>query len=250
MLSRCALLLLAGTRALLATPAALSAQQSIRGVVAQVETGDRIARAAVLLLGIDGPVHGAALSDTAGEFEIAVPSPGKYLLRALRAGYYPTESGAITVPANAVVEVRVNLRPDPVLLEAVTVYGEAPQTRELREFHLRRSQRRGYSFTRADFERLNASRVMDLLPEVPGFSSRGTPRTRQITLNFRRCQPAVFIDGYSPRLAPPELIHLLETLPLHMVYGVEVFRDFSSVPPEYGLQVCGAILIWTVAVER
>lgn len=237
---------LAGSLVLL-TPAAVSAQQSIRGVVAQVETALPINRAALFLMGADGALYGSALSDSAGQFEIDVPLPGGYILRVHRVGYNATQSELVQVPANAVVEVRVNLRPNPLMLEPVTVYGESPQTRQLREFHMRRSQRRGYHFSRADFERLKATTVLHLVPEIPGYRYQGTSKNPWITLNDRRCPPAVYVDGFEWRLGFFDLIH---GLPLDQVYGVEVFRRWGNVPVEFsgGRALCGVILIWTVAV--
>lgn len=238
---------------LLVLPAAARPQQAIVGVVAEVNTAERIERAAVILVGANGVAYGAVLSDSAGLFEISVPAPGPYVLRAHRAGYNPTESAVIEVPAKARVEVRVNLRRNPTMLEGVTVYGDAPQTPQLREFHRRRALRQGYSFTRADFERLKATWVIDLMPSIPGYRPAGggivreEGRSRSLSLNFRRCPPAVYVDGYESKLG---LFELFGGMPLDHVYGVEVFRTWSDTPGEYATSTCGVILIWTVAVEH
>ncbi len=229
-------------------PGALSAQESIRGIVAEIETADPIGGAVVSLLGSDSALHAMVLSDSLGWFEVGIPRVGSYVLRVNRIGYQPTRSGVIAVPADAVVEVRVNLTPDPLMLEAVTVRAAAPLTPELRGFYKRRDQRRGYQFTRADLERLNATMVAHVLTEIPGYrKTRGG-----ISLNFRRCRPAVFVDGYEPLLPG---LYLGSGLPIGHVHGVEVFRNWSDVPGEFALPRrgdarCGVILIWTVAVER
>lgn len=192
-------------------PGVARPQQAIVGVVAELNSGERIERAAVILLGADGTAHGAGLSDSAGRFQVSVPAPGLYNLRTHRAGYDPSESGVIEVPANGRVEVRVNLRPNPMMLDAVTVTGEAPRSIPQRDFHRRQRLRQGYHFTRADFERLNASTVDDLLHEIPGYSSIGTGASRSVTLNFRRCPPKVYVDGYRSRLG---LLEVFGGMPL------------------------------------
>lgn len=239
-------------------PAPASSQQAIVGVVAELDTDERIEHAAVILVGADGTAHGAALSDSAGSFDISVPAAGQYSLRAHRVGYDP-HSVAIRVPADARVEVHVNLRRDPMMLDAVTVTGEAPQSIPQRDFHRRQRLRQGYHFTRADFERLNASQVIHLLHWVPGYRPRGgaivrddRERSRSLALNFRDCPPVVYVDGYESRLG---LLQVFGGISLSYVYGVEVFRNWSDVPGEFamsrrGRSACGVIAIWTVAVER
>jgi hypothetical protein len=235
------------------TPSITNAQQSIRGVIAELGTAGRIARATVWLLDADSAVHAATVSDSSGEFEIAVQAPGRYILRGQRIGYISAESDIIDVPANHVVEVRINLRPDPLMLEAVTVYGEMPHSREIEGFYTRRSQHRGYNFTRADFERMSATDMSHVLSEIPSGRIHGTtPRNRKVTLNFNRCEPAVFIDGREWQLG---FLDLAEGLPLSTVYGIEVFTTQSDTPgefasPRWHRARCGVIVVWTWAVER
>ncbi len=238
---------------LLLIPPSIVAQQTIHGVVARLETVATIDRATVLLVGPDGMIQGATLSDSAGRFEIDVPRHGNYTLRVHRVGYEGTESASIGVAPNTSVEVRVNLTPEPAMLEAITVYGEIPQARELREFHQRRSFNRGYSFIRSDFERLNVMKMPDLLIEIPGARVRGNyRRERQVELNWRKCEAAVFVNGRESVLP---FLELSDGFTMDHVYGIEIFREFSDVPAEYAAPDirnarCGVILIWTMSVKR
>ena len=58
--------------------------QAIRGTVAVIETGERIDRAAVMLIGTDGAAHAAMLTDSTGQFSLEAPEPGAYVVRAQR----------------------------------------------------------------------------------------------------------------------------------------------------------------------
>jgi hypothetical protein len=147
-----------------------------------------------------------------------------------------------------VLEVRVNLRPAAViLLEGVTVVGEAPMTPERRGFEHRRSLARGQGFTEDDFERLKAGNLLHVLTaEVPGVRYQNTPLRRSLSLNFRRCEPAVFVNGFESPLA---FLDLLDGMPLHLVAAMEVYRTWSDTPvefmPRYRPSSCGVIAIWT-----
>lgn len=231
-------------------------EQAIEGIVAELQRGHPVARAAVLLLDAENSVLAATLTSDSGSFRLEISQPGSYHLRVSRVGYRPTQSASIEVRANTTVQVRVNLRPDAVALEGVTVRGDAALSRELAGFWRRRNQRRGYNFTRADFERLGAATVADVLITVPGYRPVGGSivreegRARSLSLNFRRCPPVVYVDGYASKFG---LWDLFGGLPLSHIYGVEVFRNWSDVPAEFGgtgRARCGVIVVWTVAMER
>ena len=243
---------------LAAVPAALSAQQSVRGVVVRAGTDEPIAAASVYLIGANRAVQGVVLSDSAGAFTLGVTAAGRYALRGRRIGYVAAESGTFYVRPDSTVSVRLELEPSAVMLEAITVFGETPKrlTPELEGFLSRRRMHVGYSFSREDIQRLKAAHTVDLLREVPGFvTSSGRAGQRSYALNFRRCPPAIFLDGLLSRVPQGEW---LENHSLWNVYGVEVFRDWTSVPTEFLSQPrprdpdpkCGVILIWTRPPER
>ena len=239
---------------ILVTPPVLGAQQLIHGTVGRVDTGDRIGRVAVFLMGIDGAVYGAVVSDSAGRFEIDVPTSGTYTIRAQRIGYNPTLSATIHVPSNGTVQVRINLRPTAQMLEGVTVYGEVPvRTPELRDFAKRRRQHRGYNFDRADIERMRATQVTDVLQMVPTYRIRRTSgHDRTITLGLG-CSPDVFIDGWRVPMGREDR-WAIEDLQIESVYGIEVFTHKSEIPSQYmfsraGRHACAVILVWTVAMR-
>jgi len=229
-------------------PAALAAQQSVQGVVVRAGTADPVQRASVYLVAAAGTIEGVTLSDSTGAFVLAVPAPGSYTLHVHRTGYVATRSGTLDVPGDSSVVVQVNLSPSAIMLEAITVFGRAPArlTPELEGFLTRRRMRVGFSFSREDFERLNAEHPVDLLREITGFTTLGGRASqRRYVLNARRCPPAIFVDG---RRSPLPQQELLENFSLWNVYGVEVFRDQSSAPAQYA-SGCGSVVIWTRAAE-
>lgn len=229
-------------------PAALVAQQSVRGVVVRAGTADPVQHASVYLVAEAGTIEGVTFSDSAGRFVLAAPAPGSYTLHVHRTGYVATRSGTLRVPADSSVVARVHLSPSAIMLEAITVFGKAPArlTPELQEFLTRRRMRVGYSFSREDFQRLKAEHPVDLLREIAGFTTLGGRASRRrYVLNARRCPPAIFVDGRRSQLPQSEL---LENFSLWNVYGVEVFRDQLSAPAQYA-SGCGSVVIWTRAAE-
>ncbi len=189
-----------------------------------------------------------------------VPATGGYFVRVQRAGYDATRSGILHVPPDAAVQVRVNLRPDPAMLEAVTITGEAPvRTRQLREFWKRRRQHRGFNFSRQEIERIGAREVLDVLRHVPTFRRQGTrPRDRSISLNFRRCTPVVYVDGWELPYTDGDVDGVFQTIvasmPIDLVYGVEVFTNLADVPAQlqatkYNAASCGVIAVWTESMR-
>ncbi len=224
--------------------------QTIRGKVAVIDIDEPIAKAAVLLLGEDGAAYAATMTDSAGHFELKTSFAGRFVLRAHRVGYHGTSSNPIVLTPGRIVEVRINLRPDPVILEAITVYGRVFQSREMREFMRRR--RLGlsrYSFSRSEIEQMRAGTILNVVTRVPAARVVGPPRNRSMRLNARGCPARIYLDG---RRAYREFFSV--PFPLEWIEAIEVFRTASETPAEYRdpnhrIAACGTILIWTVSIR-
>ena len=224
--------------------------QAIRGKVAVIDIGEPIAKAAVLLLGEDGVAYAATLTDSAGHFELETSFAGRFVLRAHRVGYHGTSSDPIELAPGRIVEVRINLRPDAIMLEAITVYGRVFQSRQMKEFLRRR--RLGlsrYSFSRSEIEQMRAGTILNVVTQVPGARVVGRHRNRSMRLNARGCPPRIYIDGnraYHEFFSVP--------FPIDWIEAIEVFRTASETPayyrdPDYRIARCGTILIWTVSIK-
>ena len=108
--------------ALLALAVSLSAQ-SVRGIVVQPDGATRAAGVIVVAVG-DSGAPSRALTNTKGEFAIALGKPGSYSLRALRIGFRPTEGPRITVAKDETIRAQIQLNDVAVSLMAVTVKGD------------------------------------------------------------------------------------------------------------------------------
>ena len=238
------------------TPPVVGIQQTIHGTVGRVDNGDRIDRVAVLLMGTDGAVYGAVLSDSVGRFKIDVPAPGDYTIRVQRFGYNATRSGMISVPANAAVQIRVNLRPDPEMLETVTVTGERERFAPgpLRGFYDRKRRGLGHFLTREQIEEKGVNRFTSLLRLMHGVrivslgGSRSGVRMRGFGgLTGASCIPLLYWDG----VKTGKIDGITDLGPDGVLFpsdleAIEVYTP-SSVPGEFGGSDarCGVIVVWS-----
>lgn len=146
--------------------------QAVRGTVAVVDIGEAIPRAIVVLAAVDGTPHDAVLSDSVGGFQLTAQGAGRYVVRAHAAGFRPATSAPLDLVRGTRLEVRVNLRRTAIMLEGVTVVGQ----RRYAGFERRRREaRNSYRFAwfdAGDIQQVHASRVADLLREVPLFRGR------------------------------------------------------------------------------
>lgn len=233
----------------LTVPAPVAAQ-TVRGKVAVIDIGDAIPKAAVMLLGENGAAHAVALTDSLGRFTLRADAPGRFFLQVHRLGYQKAVSGTLELTEGRTIDVRVNLKPDAFMLDAVTILGRAPQSRELREFVRRRQLKLvRWSFGREEIEQLHAGAVEDIVMQVPGAQIRGGLRNRRVTVNYRACPPLVYVDGFKQRGN-----FFDSPFPVSWIDAIEIFRTASETPAEYRDPVyevarCGTILIWTVSMR-
>lgn len=112
-----ALLVCAATAA--ATDAAYG--QTLTGRVLDSRDGARVATAGVFLLNRDGERVGATAADTAGAYLIELPGPGEYRLFVQRIGYFEAESPLFSVVAVRTYHMDVEVRPEPIPLDPISV---------------------------------------------------------------------------------------------------------------------------------
>jgi hypothetical protein len=198
-------------------------------------------------------VRGSAVgttSDSAGGFRLGRVQPGATILEVRRLGYRPA-SASLTIEAGGVAEVDIELAPVAEQLAPVQVLRrpEAYESR-LAGFNERKTKHVGYFVTREKLDRMNSSRFVDAIREIPGVSLR-TLRGGVATVSLRgaRCAPVVYIDGFPATAGTMDL----DMLDLSGVEGIEIYAGMSSIPPEFmsvvGGERCGVIAVWSRATR-
>lgn len=203
-------------------------------------------------------VRSAVLADEAGYFVMARLPPGPFRLRVTQFGYAQTTTPVWWVEAGQILDVAVRLRPDAVPLAPLEVVAltRVPLP-VLADFHRRReSAVTGFFLARQDIDARKASRVTDLLVDVPGIrlepvpgypgQGRGVSFTRSLLgSGGGRCPVQVFVDGIlATRGGAVPLDDLVAPEDLE---GVEVYRGLGSVPAEFVTPEarCGVVALWT-----
>jgi hypothetical protein len=209
--------------------------QAVTGIVANVNTLERLVGAEVLLFAMDSVLNAATFSGENGEFFIEASEAGTYTMEVRHLGY---KGRAVTIllQTDKVIEVRVNLAAEATELEGVTVYGQTAETEDQREFLSRRHLPWNYSFDMEEIERLHAASVYEVVQfGVPGGEAR--------------CY-TVYLDGL-PNVSALGVNRAYDKISLRFVYGIEVYRYYMDIPIKYRdafadpQMRCGAILIWS-----
>ena len=229
--------------------------QSVRGQVLDDSTGAAIAGARVDLLDMAMRVvqHGVTPQD--GAFHLSAPRPGPYRLQVRRLGYAPRTTPPLDLAASDTLAVMVRLRTAAVTLAPVIVVGHGTVTTfnpllEVRGYYDREAQygREGLGFaTFLDGDKLRpgASRVVDLLREVPGIHTVAAGGTKEFIGGRMGCRPEIFVNG--TWVGPSGSDKAEDALPpATAVAAVEVYVR-GVVPAQYlrfGSGICGVVAIW------
>ena len=206
---------------------------SAQVIEGQVVDEDRspVSSAVVSLLSESEELLRTAETDGEGAFQLEGISPGSYLLRVQRLGYETMITTLLDVEAGSTVVVELRVAVDAIPLEPLVVR-QRSQTRRLdpliQGFYERREAGIGHFMDREEIEERRASRLSDLLREVPG------------VWKFS-CRPSIWLDGMLVRLV------LDEVASPHEVEGIEIYLHAGEIPARYNAtgSGCGVILIWT-----
>jgi Carboxypeptidase regulatory-like domain/TonB-dependent Receptor Plug Domain len=187
-------------------------------------------------------------TDDSGAFTLRRVQPGRATLMVRRLGFNPTTM-ELEVRSGAVESLRVELQALPVQLAGVTVSERELRRRAaIEEFYRRRARGIGGAFvTRHDIESQHASRLSDVLRNVPSLRFvriRGGMGVRFVTASTQRrdCAPMIWLDGVR---APGMEI---DDLPPNTIEGVELYHGPSTTPMQFsqgGVTTCGTIVIWS-----
>lgn len=116
---------------LLAAPGTLTGQV-VRGAARDADSGHPIESGVVTLLDADGGAIRAMLTDSAGQFAIRAPSPGRYSLRFERLGFQPTTTDRFALDEGESESQVITAKAVTVSLERIVIT-DSPRCRVLRE---------------------------------------------------------------------------------------------------------------------
>jgi hypothetical protein len=245
-------------------PAALAAAfvalpataQSIRAVARDAATGAPVAEAMVRVEAADGTLRAVAFADSSGVAVLRLREPGTYRVEARRAGY---SEGAVQVEAGGgQTQADIRLARRPITLDTVVAFGRMELERGRDGFERRRATSDGVFLDSAYLQQRSGrvAYVGDMLAGVPGVYTQRTPRGMTAVRSTRGWQCMVMLlDGRPFALQFPDggRRELHQVIGPRDIEGVEVYREWSEVPPEFqqyasrGRYRCGVYLYWTRA---
>jgi hypothetical protein len=192
-------------------------------------------------------------SDSTGAFRFVGLAPGLHPLHIRRLGYAPFSTTIEVNPKDSTVVV-VAMKALPQLLHEITISGRVVSVPyRFESVYRRAAEGFGHFITREEIIERNPRRTRDLLQAIPGvlvFSDK---------LVFQRCRkqmragpelsPAnkvqVYIDGQRFTQFVDDVEAALGSVAPQNIQAIEVYSGISQMPPDFGVDACAAIAIWT-----
>jgi Carboxypeptidase regulatory-like domain len=241
--------------------AALCAQtavaQAVRATATDAATGAPVAEVLVRVLAADGETAAAGFTRADGTVVLRLREGGTYRVRAERTGYQDRTVPDVAVGPAGEVPLVLRMEHRPFAIDTVTVIARSEDERGRDGFERRRAMGLGGVFLDSAYVAQRSGRVAfagDLLRGVPGMYVRRRGIGESVPFSDRgwRCM-VMLLDGRPVQLVfrdggRRELHHIIGP---RDVVAVEVFRQFSEVPPEFrqyarrGMYNCGVYLYWT-----
>jgi hypothetical protein len=185
------------------------------------------------------------VTDAEGRFAGLLPGPGDYNLRTFHPRYEPILYPLEVHDSDEAVEVRVEMKPQPLELEGIFV--EAKKKMEggklERVGFLRRSRSGAGRYLGPEDMEFRRFSIRQLLRGFPGLRVTYDEDLRMTNRWGGTCRPEVFVDGI--RLAPGFSVRL--AVSLFDVEAIEVYNRPAFAPAQYrGVygSGCGTILFW------
>lgn len=224
-------------------------QSQVLGQILEMESGDPVEGAEVLLQG----AQGFRVTDGDGRFEFPAVSPGIAALTVSYLGRAPLVDSVEVAPGTTVeLEVRLGIEPVPMAPMSVVATARDPYLQDM-GFYNRVG--RGYSgqmITREHIEERAPRTLADLLVSVPGvrvnyggsgdFQIRMRRAVRLDSSAETGCVPLVYLDDV------PVEVGWLQNVQPDRIAGMEVYSG-AGAPIQYN-DPCGVILVWTRRGER
>lgn len=221
--------------AALFTLAAAASAQTIRGTVVDDVTRTPIPLAHITVLNDSARVLTTRTADTAGTFDVPVPRADSIHLEIRAVGYEMITTSRFSVERGELLEIEARMSAAALPLEPVTVVARTRPPARLERFFQRAEFNRkagsGRIWMREDLERSGTRDLRSLLAMVPARPAAGC------------AGHALLLDDLP---VEPWELSMIDPQDLE---GIEVYRDPTEVPLEYG-GLCSVVLLWRKPYEE
>ncbi len=219
--------------ALLFTSVAVAQNASVRGYVADAETGERLQGATIALQQPGAPLLGSA-TDGDGYFIINRVPPGTYTLRVSFIGYTTLEQ-PLTLAAGDVVQRRLELTPSPAEIDEVVVEAQAET---------------GVTAVVAGLQTLDAAQIervpmpgvtgdlASYLQTVPGIVAQGDRGGQLFVRGGSLDQNLALIDGL-PIYMPFHILSFYSAFPEEIIDGTDLYT--GGFGAQYGTRMSSVV---------
>ena len=215
-----------------------------------VITGTVTDSSGVPVLGAELAIEGApghAFTDDAGAFRLNGVPLGTHILSARRLGFAPFQVG-VQVSDGSDATVAIHMKFLAEALPAVVVRASRMNyTGRLAGYYERLDRKSAGTFiTREQIDKSSASRLGQLLSQVPGINAvRGQGGITGVRMRGRTCWPLVWIDGMPMPAGEVDLDSFVPS----SIQGIELYLGSTTAPMRYiynrDVSSCGTVLIWS-----
>ncbi len=224
-------------------------QSQVLGQILEMESGDPVEGAEVLLQG----AQGFRVTDDEGRFEFPAVRPGMAALTVTYLGRAPlVDSVEVAAGTTVELEVRLGIEPVPMAPMSVVATARDPYLQDMGFYNRVGRGYGGQMITREQIQERAPRTLADLLVSVPGvrvnyggsgdFQVRMRRAVRMDSSAETGCVPLVYMDD-----VPVEVGWLQNVLP-DRIAGMEIYSG-AGAPIQYN-DPCGVILVWTRRGER
>ena len=226
------------------------AAQTISGRLLDDSTDAPIESGVVSLLDLEGNVLAETGTESGGGFQLQVPEPALYQLRARRIGYQMATSPPLDMIEFSSMEVEFRLSSMTVSLAPITVvareYAGNPSL-VIRGFYTRKDTygREGMGFGHfleaEDIARRNPLRVSDIVRDIPGIYVQPAGGWRWKITGRNGCAPTFVLDGSVVRGSIDDLISASSVVAVEVYPGVVAPGEFLTA----AAKSCATVVVWT-----
>lgn len=236
--------------------APLLGQVYLTGTTISDDTLEPIPYARVSVLDSDGRVFATRIGGEDGTFSFNVPEEGRISLKAERIGYETVVTPSVRVDQFRSMGVELRMSPEAVPLAPLEVVAHVPRPTSSFHSDFEHRRRRGFGryISQEEIEERNPPFVTDILRSVPGVHIQSSGQGRNAIVYTGRvadlrgqCPAQIYVDGFHVNRAGGSTFRIDDIVRPLEVYGIEVYRGLSTVPPEFlsPQADCGVVAIWT-----